>query len=54
MGYVQPLVKEVSEWANRTSEVKGMWKSEGVVRRFKTEQSYIYIYTEYAQKNGAI
>jgi hypothetical protein len=35
-GYIQPWVKEVSEWANETVEGNGIWKSEGVARRFKT------------------
>jgi hypothetical protein len=30
MGYKQRWVKEVSEWANGTVEVNGVWKSEGV------------------------
>jgi hypothetical protein len=34
-------VKEVSEWANGTIEGNGIWKSEGVTRRFKAAQ-YIY------------
>jgi hypothetical protein len=36
MGYIQPWVKEVSEWANGTIEGNGIWKSEGVTRRFET------------------
>jgi hypothetical protein len=42
-GYIQPCVKEVSEWANGTIEGNGIWKSEGVARCFKTAL-YIYIY----------
>ena len=39
MGYVQA-------WANGTMEGNGMWKMEGVARRFKTAQHIcIYIYT---------
>jgi hypothetical protein len=38
MGYVQPWVEEVSEWANGTIEGDGAWKLEGVARRFKTAQ----------------
>jgi hypothetical protein len=33
---IQPLVKEVSEWENGTIEGNGVWKLEGVARRFKT------------------
>jgi hypothetical protein len=29
-------VKDVSEWVNGTIEGNGIWKSEGVARRFKT------------------
>ena len=36
-------MKEIKEWANGTIEGNGIWKSEGVVRHFKTAQ-YIYIY----------
>jgi hypothetical protein len=36
MGYIPPGAKEVSEWANGTIEGNGIWKSEGVARRFKT------------------
>ena len=49
MEYIQPWMKEISEWANGTIEGNGIWKSEGVVRRFKTA-----LYTGYTQKNGAV
>jgi len=38
MGYIQPWVKEVQVCANGTIEGNGIWKSEGVARRFKTAQ----------------
>jgi hypothetical protein len=44
MGYIQPGVKEVSEWTNGTIEGNGIWKSEGAATHFKTAQIYIYIY----------
>ena len=31
-------MKETYEWANGTIEDNGIWKSEGVARRFKTAQ----------------
>jgi hypothetical protein len=37
-------MKGVSEWVNGTIEDNGVWRSEGVARRFKTVQ-YICIYT---------
>jgi hypothetical protein len=47
MGHTQRWVKEASEWADGTIEGNGIWKVEGVARRFKTAQyvcMYIYIY----------
>ena len=38
MEYMQSLIKEIWEWANATIEGNGIWKSEGVVRGFKTAQ----------------
>ena len=43
MGYIQPWVKETYDLANGTIEGNGIWKSEGVARRFKTA---LYIYTQ--------
>ena len=43
-GIIQPWAKEIWEWANGTIEGNGIWKSEGVARRFKTAYIYIYIY----------
>jgi hypothetical protein len=40
--------------ANRTTEDDGIWKSEGVVRRFKTAYIYIYIYIISLLKIGAV
>jgi hypothetical protein len=46
MGYIQRWVEEISEWANGTIEGNGVWKMEGVARRFKTAQCvYIDIHT---------
>ena len=44
MGYIQRWVRERETygWANGTIEGSGMWKSEGVARRFKTAQCIIY------------
>ena len=56
MGYMQRWVREIWEWANGIIEGNGIWKSEGVARRFKTVLSlslslyiYIYIYTVYGK-----
>jgi hypothetical protein len=38
MGYIQPRVKQVLEWANGTIKGNGIWKSKGLARRFKTTQ----------------
>jgi hypothetical protein len=43
MGYIQQRVIEVLEWAKGTVEGNGVWKAEGVTRRFKPRAIYIYI-----------
>jgi hypothetical protein len=39
----QPWEQEVSKWANETKEGNGTWKSEGVGRRYKTRNIFIYL-----------
>jgi hypothetical protein len=59
MEHIEPWMKEISEWANGIIEVNAIWKSEGVVRRFKTAQ-YIYrvaqnnVYTLWHEKYYSI
>jgi hypothetical protein len=43
-------VKEIKVWANETIEGNGIWKAEGVARRFKSAQ---YICTSWKGENVA-